>query len=153
MNDLTAGSPARPPTSRRYQLVVAVAIAIAALALFAGIRATESADGSNVLVNGRPDVVEHLVPADGAQVLHQAEVGIDLAPGYEGALVIDGTPIPDEELRVVAQQNQVFYAPGPDRTFEALPSGRNCVTAIVWRSSAGRGTADDLTFQWCFDVT
>ena len=153
MTEPTVDPPPHPPTSLRYQVVVTAAIIVAALALFAGIRATESSSGTTVRINGRPDVVEHVVPTDGSQALHQSEIGIDLAPGYEGALVLDGTPIPTEELRIVAQQNQVFFAPGEGRTFSALPSGRNCATAIVWKSAAGRGTSADLTFQWCFDVT
>ncbi|MGQ0830802.1 MAG: hypothetical protein ACT4OV_03905 [Microthrixaceae bacterium] len=153
MTEPTSEPPSQRPSSLRYQALVTAAIVVAALALFAGIRATESSSGTNVRINGRPDVVEHVVPTDGAQVLHQSEIGIDLAPGYEGALVLNGTAIPTEELRIVAQQNQVFFAPGDGRTFAALPSGRNCATAIVWKSAAGRGTSADLTFQWCFDVT
>lgn len=148
----TPAAPSPPASSLRYRLTVAAAIAVAAIALLAGIRATKTGDGSTILVNGRPDVVERLVPAQGAEALQQAEIGIDLAPGYEGGLVLNGTAIPTDELRIVREQNQVFFAPGQGRTFEALPSGSNCVTAIVWRSADGRGPGD-LTFQWCFDVT
>jgi len=52
----------------------------------------------------------------------------------------------------VPEQNQIYFAPGPDKTFRALPSGTNCVTAVVWKSADGKGV-DDLSFQWCFDVT
>lgn len=151
---MNAPTPALPPSSsRRYQLGVALAIVAAVGALVAGILATETGDGSTVLVNGRPDVVEHYVPPAGDEVLHQSEIGIDLAPGHEATLILDGVAIPTEELRIVSEQNQVFFAPAEGRTFAALPSGQNCVTAIVWRSADGRGTPSDLTFQWCFDVT
>lgn len=154
MTDPTPSHPtSRPPSSLRYRIVVAAALVVAAAALVAGVRATSTDDEGSVLVNGRPDVVEHLVPRDGAEVLRQTEVGIDLAPGYEGRLVLDGTTIPDEELRVIPEQNQVFFAPGPGRSFEALPEGRTCVTAIVWKSADGPGTPADLSFQWCFNVT
>lgn len=152
VSDPTAPQPSRPPSSVRYQVAVVAAVLVAMLALFAGIRATKTSDTGAVLVNGRPDVVERVIPAEGTQVLHQSEIGVDLAPGYEGALLLNGTAIPDKELRLVPQQNQLFFAPGPDRSFAALPSGRNCVTAIVWKSAAGR-TASDLSFQWCFDAT
>ncbi|MEO7430225.1 MAG: hypothetical protein ABIY48_12680 [Acidimicrobiales bacterium] len=153
MSDPSAVQPSRAPSSLRYQLAVTAAIAVAALALFAGIRATKTGDGGAVLVNGRPDVVEHVVPVEGAEALHQNEIGIDLAPGYEGRLILNGTAIPTDELRIVREQNQVFFEPGVGRTFEALPSGPNCVTAIVWKTADGRGTPSDLSFQWCFDVT
>ena len=64
---------------------------------------------------------------------------------------MNGTDIPADELRVVREQN-LFFAPGSGRTFEALPSGKTCVTATVWRSSEGRGP-NDKTIRWCFDVT
>lgn len=129
-----------------------LAIVVAGGALFAGIRATETGDRDPVIINGRPDVVEHFLPRQGAQALHQTEVGIDLGPGYEGTLLINGVTIPDDELRIVAEQNQVFFLPGPGRTFESLPAGRNCITALVWKSAVGRGGASDLIFDWCFDV-
>lgn len=141
-----------PTSSLRYRVIVTVAVATAAIALYTGIRHTKTEDTAPVTVNGRPDVVEHLIPSEGAQILQQAEIGIDLAPGYEGLLVLDGTTIPRDELRLVPQQNQVFFAPGPGRTFTALPSGPTCAVAIVWESARGRGP-EDLTFRWCFAVT
>jgi hypothetical protein len=145
----TPALPPMPPSSWRYRLAVAAALAVAALALYAGISRTETDDGSTV---NRPDVVEQIIPRRGAEALQQAEVGIDLAAGYEAALILNGTPIPTAELRLVPEQNQVFFAPGQDRTFEVLPPGQNCVTAVVWRSEDGPGTAD-LRIDWCFDVT
>lgn len=142
-----------PPSSLRYRLAVTAALIVAALALIAGIRATDTGEDDTATVNGRPDVVERVVPRRGAEALQQTEIGIDLAPGYEGSLSLNGTAIPTDELRLVPEQNQVFFAPGPDRTFEALPSGQSCVTAVVWKSADGPGTPSDLSFQWCFDVT
>lgn len=157
MTDPTTDRPAeRQPVRRssvRYQLAVTAAIIVAAGALFVGIQATKTGEPESVLINGRPDVLERLIPNEGAEALQQAEIGIDLAPGYEGALVLNGTAIPTEELRLVREQNQVFFAPGPDRTFDVLPPGKNCATAIVWKSSEGRGSPAELSFQWCFDVT
>ena len=147
-----AVGPPSPASSLRYRIIVTVAVAAAAIALITGIRHTKTEDTTPVIVNGRPDVVEHLIPAQDAEVLQQSEIGIDLAPGYEGLLVLDGVTIPTEELRIVPEQNQVFFAPGPGRTFAALPSGQNCVTAVVWQSARGRGPTD-LSFRWCFDVT
>lgn len=140
------------PSSLRYRVIMTLAVLAAGAALFAGIHATNTGDANPVIVNGRPDVVEHFIPPEGVQALHQSEVGIDLTAGYEGALLINGVAIPDDELRRVPEQNQVFFLPGPDRAFEALAAGRNCVTAIVWKSSVGRSGGSDLSFNWCFDV-
>lgn len=144
--------PARVASSWRYRILVVVAMAVAVGALVLGLQATNTDGEPTVLVNGRPGVVEHVYPRNGAEVLRQVEIGIDLAGGYEGALALNGTPIPTDELRLVPEQNQVFFAPGEGRTFRTLPSGTSCVTATVWKSSEGR-SANDLTYQWCFDVT
>lgn len=144
--------PAPASSSWRYRMIMAAAVAVAVGALVLGVRATNTDGEATVLVNGRPGVVEHVYPRNGAEALRQAEIGIDLAGGYEGALALNGTPIPTEELRLVPEQNQVFFAPAEGRTFRTLPSGSSCVTATVWKSSEGRG-ANDLTYQWCFDVT
>ena len=156
MTDPTAPDPApslppRPPSSWRYRAGVTAALLAAAAALFLGIRATDTDDPSPTL-NGRPDVVERVVPRQGAEVLRQVEIGIDLAAGYEAGLILNGTAIPTDELRLVPEQNQVWFAPGPGRTFETLPTGQSCVTAVVHKSADGPGDRD-LTFQWCFDVT
>lgn len=153
MTDHPPPVPGPAPSSLRYRLAVTAALSVAALALFLGIRATDTGDDQSATVNGRPDVVEQVVPRRGAEALQQAEVGVDLAPGYEGSLILNGRAIPTDELRLVPEQNQVFFAPGPGRTFEALPAGQNCATAVVWKSADGPGTASDLSFQWCFDVT
>ena len=75
------------------------------------------------------------------------QAGIDLL-----ALIVDGTAIPERELRKVPEQNQVFFTPGDGKAIESLRAGQVCVTAIVWSSSIGRGR-DDKSFNWCFGVT
>ncbi|MET0727024.1 MAG: hypothetical protein ABWZ76_01865 [Acidimicrobiales bacterium] len=144
--------PTRPPSSLRYRLGMTAAIVVAVIALVLGVRATRTGEDHPVTVGGRSGVVEHLVPRNGAEALQQAEVGIDLAGGYEGRLILNGTAIPTDELRLVPEQNQVYFAPGEGKTFRRLPSGTNCVTAIVWKSADGRGV-DDISVEWCFDVT
>ena len=139
-------------SDRRWRVLVVVALGVAGALLVAGVQATRTEDSGPPLVNGRPDVLEREHPRRGAEVLQQAEVGVDLAPGYEGALTIGDTEIPTDELRIVREQNQVFFSPGAGRTFEALPSGPTCATATIWRSADGRGV-NDITFRWCFDVT
>ena len=154
MTDPTPADPTPPerPTSWRYRAFVAVALVAAVAALVVGVQATQTDSDRPVVVNGRADAVEHLYPRNGAEVLRQVEIGIDLAPGYDGRLVVNGSEVPEDELRLVPEQNQVFFLPGPGKVLETLPPGTTCVTAIVWRSSEGRGV-DDLGVQWCFDVT
>jgi hypothetical protein len=136
----------------RFRLLIAALVVTAFVALYAGVRATDTGDNDPVTVSGRPDVVEHLIPGAADQVIRQAELGIDLAPGYEGALILNGIEIPTEELRLVPEQNQVFFTPGEGKVVEKLNAGANCATAVVWKASSRRGTADDQSFSWCFEA-
>jgi len=145
-------SPDHPPRmpEGRYRLLLALLLVAALGAIYAGVRATDTGHGDPVAVPGGSDIVERLIPQEGDEVIRQAELGIDLAPGYEGALVINGVPIPGEELRLVPEQNQVYFTPGDGKAVERLQAGPNCATAQVWKSSQGRGTADDRSYTWCF---
>jgi hypothetical protein len=148
-----AEPPRRPRLSDgAFRILIAAMLVLAGVALYAGIRATDTGDTDPVTVNGRPDVVEHVVPGQGDEVVRQAELGIDLAPGYEGTLFVNGTEIPTDELRIVTEQNQVFFTPGAGKVVEQLHAGPNCAMAVVWKASVGRGTADDQSFTWCFEA-
>jgi hypothetical protein len=143
----------RPPMPQsRYRALVAVAVGLALLAIVLGVRATRTGSEDPITVSGRPEVVEHLIPGSGDEVVQQFEVGIDLAPGFEASLIINGIEIPEEQARIVAEQNQVFFQPGEGKVITELLAGQNCAAATVWRSAVGRGDADEI-FQWCFEAT
>jgi hypothetical protein len=148
----TADGPAWPGSSTRYKVVVAIALAVAAGAMYLAISRTNTDPDEPVHVASRPDVVEHLIPLNGAEIQRQQEIGVDLAPGYEGTLVVNGTEIPMDEERLVPEQNQVFFTAGEGKAIEELPAGTNCVVAIAWKSQNGRGPSDEQ-FRWCFEVT
>jgi len=141
-----------PPASLRYKVVIAGALVVAAATMAIAVMRTNTDEDTPAEVAGRPDVVEHLIPPRGTEQLRQSELGIDLAPGYEGALSVNGLSIPTNELRLVPEQNQVFFTPGEGKAIEELNAGPVCVIAVVWKSADGRGVADQ-TFRWCFDVT
>ena len=136
----------------QFRLLIAAMVTLALLALYAGVRATDTGGDDPVTISGRPDVVERLIPGEGDEVIRQAELGIDLAPGYEASLTVNGVEIPTEQLRLVPEQNQVFFTPAEGKVVEQLHAGPNCATAVVWRSAAGPGTADDKSFTWCFEA-
>lgn len=96
--------------------------------------------------------VEVLVPPQGAQVPRQSEIGIDLAPEWTGVLQINGVEIPEDQLRRVPAQNQVFFTPGPGQEIEELPPGAVEVVALIWRPVAGETRDDADTVRWTFRV-
>jgi hypothetical protein len=98
------------------------------------------------------EIVEQTIPADGAETLRQAQIGIDLGNLYNVvSLSLNGTRLPEDELTRRAELNQVFFQPAEDATFESLPSGHVCAVAEVERSSEPGDIVRSV--QWCFEVT
>ncbi len=66
---------------------------------------------------------------------------------------MNGVEIPAEELRLVPEQNQVFFTPGEGKVVERLNAGPNCVIAVVWKV-VGRVAARPTTSRsrWCFEA-
>lgn len=155
MDTPTPAAPsAKPPLTaadRRHRVFVGVGLALAAALMALAIARTNTDDPTVEAISTRPDI-EQLIPRKGAQTQRQSEIGIDLAPGYEAALIVDGTSIPDDQLRRVVAQNEVFFTPGEGKAIDELDAGQICVTAIIWRSAVGRGVSDQ-PFQWCFNTT
>jgi hypothetical protein len=147
-------APTPPLYSTKGKIAIAVLLAIAAAGLFLAYTRTDTGPpGEDVVTSGG-------VPLDGfgvrpqrnAEVLSQPEVGIDLKPGWEAVLAVNGVEIPPTDVRTVPPEFQVFFTPGEGRAVEEFSAGRNCVTATYWRSADGR-TDDSPTYTWCFDVT
>jgi hypothetical protein len=139
-----------PMSLGRYRVLLAVLVLAAVVAFVAMIRSTDTGGPEEATAS---DVVERFVPNAGDEVLRQAELGVDLAPGYDGTLFVNGVEIPVEDQRRVPEQNQMFFTPGEGKAIERLPAGANCAMALVWKASDGRGTSRDQSLQWCFKAT
>ena len=97
--------------------------------------------------------VEFLIPNDGSpSVLRQAEIGIDLEPGWVAILQINGREIPEDQYRRVDPENQVFFAPGEGKEIEQLPPGKVTVTALAWRPVDDETRANARPITWTFRV-
>lgn len=99
--------------------------------------------------------VEALTPEnDTPNVLRQSTIGIDLKPGWDADLVINGVNIPQDEERNVEAQNQVFFTPGDGKAIEALAPGLVRVTAIIWRPIDGQTREQgSRPVRWSFNVS
>jgi hypothetical protein len=103
--------------------------------------------GSNGLDNA---AIDRLIPSPNAKILAQDTVGIDLADGYTATLALNGTQIPDDQLNIVPQLNQITFAPGPDKETQLIAAQQNCMVATYWKLSTGPSSAQ--TQSWCFTV-
>jgi hypothetical protein len=150
---------AEPPARRRgiavpqrLQTVIAAVLIVGAFAglFFVGRAAVTGTDSTSANL---PEAVERLVPASGASVLRQSQVGLDLADGYDAYLIINGTEIRSAEDGLIRDlgTGQILYQPGPDKPVETLNAGQNCITAMVWQVLETAATANAV--PWCFEAT
>lgn len=97
-----------------------------------------------------PDTVERFSPADGATVLEQTTVVLDLAPGYGVAFTIDGIAVPPEEVISAEATGRHEFIPGPGKVIEGWATGFHVVEARWDRVS---GLPDPGALIWSFRVS
>lgn len=130
-------------------MALLVLVAVAGIVVAVMVASTGGDRASETL----PESVERLIPASGSEILAQSTVGIDVAQGYDAYLIVDGNEISEGTDGLVRQTGTglVQFTPGEGRPVTELPSGRNCMTAMVWKATDGQNTAKPV--NWCFDVT
>lgn len=96
-----------------------------------------------------PDAVNTYAPADGATVLRQTQLLIDLDAGYDIDLIVDGVAIPDTELDTIAETGRFTWRPGPGKTFEDWTPGLHAI-AVTWDRATGLPDPGEL--RWTFRV-
>lgn len=143
--------PTTPPPPRRGRRIAPRHLAWFALATIAivciVIAARLGTSDTGQLDGGR---IQRLIPSPGSKILQQDLVGIDMAPGYEASLTLNGVAIPLDETDIVPPLNQITFRPAAGRVFEKLPAGQNCVTATYWESAFGPSVTSSRS--WCFTV-
>jgi hypothetical protein len=122
----------------------------------------------------RPDAIESVQPVENAiQVLQQERIVVDLAPGYEARLILDGVELPtavigqadvDPDVQVRPGQQielprtaifdpgnaVISFQPTTGAPVETLEQGTREVTVVYWRVEDGPQQARRYT--WRFEV-
>lgn len=165
-------TPARRRKRRldRGLLIASLAIACGLVLVIVGVTtALTGGDGID-----RPDAIESVQPVENAvQVLQQERVVVDLQPGYEARLVIDGIELPTTVIGQSevdpAQQaepgqqvdlpttavfdpgnNVVSFQPIEGALIESFDQGTHEVQVIYWKIEDGPEQA--LSYRWEFEV-
>lgn len=150
-----SASPAQPikrrlPTLsdplRRGIMILLVLGALGGLVL----TARSAVTGSDPTSDALPDAVERLIPSPESEVLKQSRVGIDVASGYDGYLVVNGTEIRTSEdgLTKDLGSGLIEFQPRTGAAIEELNPETNCVTAVIWKQSEGLRASRPIS--WCF---
>jgi len=156
----------RPADPWRWPRRALMACALGAAIAFLVVTLQKSPESSSRPGAVTDPAVVRAEPAPGAHVLRQTSVGVELLPGYDGELVIDGVAIPEDQLDGAVgpgdrgydpelgirpnNRNQVFFTPGPDKAVDRYDTGEVHVTARFWNIADGRSAA--RTISWAFFV-
>lgn len=160
------------PRSRKVSALVLSALVSLGLALIiAGVQGSVTGREQSRL----PEEIERVQPALGDKVLNQANIVVDLAPGYQGRLIIDDLefntvstaesepsgesaagptttlPFNPDDVRFDAGTNTLSYQPRPGGAIERFAVGRHTAKVIYWKIIEGETSS--FSYFWYFDVT
>ena len=74
---------------------------------------------------------------------------IDLVSNYTATFVIDGTPIPIDQMNAIPETGRFEFVPGPGKVIERWTPGDHTVVA-TW--TGGPNDTDAGTLLWTFEV-
>ncbi len=133
------------------RIIIAIVLVAVLVGLFLTGRAAVT--GFDDASQSLPDSVDRLVPASGDEVLRQAQVGIDVADGFDAYLQINGVEIRSAEDGLIKDLGTglIEFQPGPGRPIEKLNPNQNCVIAFVFDQLEGPDNAQPVS--WCFEAT
>lgn len=154
--------PPQPLFSMRRLVILVLLVAAAGFVVVAA-RSGGGSEGE-----GNDVAVVAYDPQPGGQVARQAPVGVELEPGYDGRLTINGVPIPEEQMvgaiepgsesdlnRPANQRdlgprpnnkNLVKFQPGPGKAITEYDTGDVQITVELWKVSSGRDEARTITY-------
>jgi hypothetical protein len=135
----------RPRLVTFPRVVMSVLLAFAGAALY--VSATLEDDSTEPV---RPSLVRTVSPAPGSAQLRQTEIFVELPSDYRGRLIVNGKPIPEDQVHVVPGLNRISFTPGKDKEIESLPAGQNC--AVVSYQPVPGLAGQPGSYRWCFNV-
>lgn len=158
--------PIRFRRPKMSMLLASLTIAVCLVAMGVALNIAVTGDGGQPL----PGPIEKVLPVRGAvQVPAQTQVFVDLLPGYEGVLIIDGLELPTVSLDELEDANKpgqqitlpatTIYEPGnatltfdpsPESAIAEFSQGEHLVQLVYWKIIDGRSRA--RSFSWTFTV-
>jgi hypothetical protein len=169
--DEIATEPAAAPAPRRRVdktlLIVAAIVGFGLTLVIRGVLVGVTGDERA----GLPDTIEEINPVPEAeQVLRQTSVFVDLAAGYTGVLIIDGTEIPTVNVAELSNDTvepgqqvsipavtvyepgnaTLTFTPSDGAPIEAFTDGEHRASLLYWKIDETRQRA--RTFSWTFNV-
>jgi hypothetical protein len=98
-----------------------------------------------------PIAIEELIPKPGDLVSPQSTIGVNLNNTLSGALELDGTVIPLDQLTVQPTEGIITFSPGPGKDLTALPQGQHTITVLYWPRTSTQEQGS-TSYSWTFKV-
>jgi hypothetical protein len=161
----------------RTRLLTSLGLALGVVIIvFSATKARTGADQQNL-----PEGVEAVRPERDAQVQRQTEIIVDLSPGYDGVLRLNGLEIPADQVSFDQGLNELIFPcrpnldigttdsgdanatsarppqprcvrNDPNAELVSVPKGPVVAAVEYWKISAGRA-AGSRVFTWNFQAT
>jgi hypothetical protein len=172
--DETEASQDPPPAGRSRRQAPDKGLLLACLVIACGLFAiiwgvTSALTGDDGI--DRPTAIEELSPVENAlQVFQQQQIRVNLQPGYEAYLIVDGirletTNIGQVEVNPENDGQQlsipptavfdpgnavITFRPSDDAVITSFSEGRHTAQVVFWRIEEGPGEAE--SYRWSFEV-
>ena len=155
-----AGDPPFGWPSWLRRSIIGGALVLCAVLMVVGYNAADH--GENV--KDRDPTILTQFPPPGGQAVRQTTVGVDLKPGYDGRLTINGIAIPEQDMdgardpREVSDadmkanglrpnnHNRVYFTPGPGKVIEKFNEGTLRIAVRYFRD--GQPNSGGRTVSW-----
>lgn len=96
-----------------------------------------------------PSAVQSYSPRDGDLVVNPIKVVFDLQPNYRAQFVIDGIPIPIDQMDSIVATGRHQFTPGKGKVIERWTPGDHTVVG-AW--IGGPSDVDAGTLVWTFTI-
>ena len=96
-----------------------------------------------------PAAIERLFPLPNDSVIRQTSVEVDMAPGYDVVLFVDGFRIAPPELTIQTGTGLATWRPGPGRFIEQWETGLHELR-VEWQRA--QGLPEPGAYTWTFRV-
>jgi len=155
--------PPQPLFSVRRLVIVALLVGGFAFLLYSCHGAPDSGGGTGC----SNAAVAAWDPCPGSRILRQAQVGVELRPGYDGRIAINGIQIPEDQMEGAIvpgtdaysqltpderalgprpnNKNLVKFQPGKGKAIETF-NGQLSISITYWLEKDGPSAADSISY-------
>ncbi len=142
---MAAPSTLRATRRHPWRIVIVVVGLLAAvnLLIVAGLRTQQGGEREPL-----PPEIESVEPIQDGLASSSSSIVVDLADDQTGVIILDGTEIPEDQLRRTEDLGIVEFRPGEGREVSRFEPGYHRVSVLYWPRTGKR--SEGQSFSWEF---